>query len=334
MSDTKGRDGKFTCAILNKALISVFKGRISDARNRDTAISRCDVSVQDSDERAACRLVIKMICAHGVTKAYELTYEATEVVHALFDRNTANNRWTTSALFLKEFSEHFGPKAEQLDIYLEDEKVTFLSFTDKIVNSKNEVLKAPLKTAVAVSTSDFDDFSAQEKLHIVVSVKDFKSIVSHAAITNASISAYYSNPGRPLQFSYSDGGMTSNFTLMTAGDYGETPVPSAEASNAPTRQASRATSMAATAAEESRQQSERSIDMPPPAVPNTRRTIRKLGQNDKTKQQREDPESLFVPEEDDTRWDPPDYENDEESMGWDASFQPVSIHVPTLDPSY
>ena len=92
--------------------------------------------------------------------------------------------------------------------------------------------------------------------------------------------------------------------------------------------------MAATAAEESRQQSERSIDMPPPAVPNTRRTIRKLGQNDKTKQQREDPESLFVPEEDDTRWDPPDYENDEESMGWDASFQPVSIHVPTLDPSY
>jgi len=57
--------------------------------------------------------------------------------HALFDRNTASNHWTTRALFLKEFSEYFGAKAEQLDMYLEDDKVTFLSFTDKIVNSKN-----------------------------------------------------------------------------------------------------------------------------------------------------------------------------------------------------
>jgi cell cycle checkpoint control protein RAD9A len=75
--------------------------------------------------------------AAGVTKVYELTYESIEVVHALFDRNTANNHWTTNALFLKDFSEHFGPKAEQLDIYLEDGKVTFMSFTDKVVNSKN-----------------------------------------------------------------------------------------------------------------------------------------------------------------------------------------------------
>lgn len=68
---------------------------------------------------------------------YELTYEATEVVHALFDSTSAVNHWATNALFLKDFSEHFSPKAEQLDIYLEDGKVTFLSFTDKIVNSKN-----------------------------------------------------------------------------------------------------------------------------------------------------------------------------------------------------
>ena len=119
--------------------------------------------------------------------------------------------------------------------------------------------------------------------------------------------------------------MTSNFTLMTAGDYGDTPAPSADTSAAPTRHASRAPSMAASAAEETRRQAERSIDMPPPAVPNARRTGRKLGQNDKSKQQKEEQNPLFVPGEDDTRWDPPDYENEEEeSMGWDASFQPVS----------
>ena len=58
-------------------------------------------------------------------------------MHALFDRTTANNRWSMGSSFLKEFADYFGPKAEQLDIYYEEGKVTFLSFTDKIINSKN-----------------------------------------------------------------------------------------------------------------------------------------------------------------------------------------------------
>ena len=57
-------------------------------------------------------------------------------MHALFDKNTASNHWSIRSGFLRQFSEYFGPKAEQLDIYAEDAKVTFLSFTDKIVNSK------------------------------------------------------------------------------------------------------------------------------------------------------------------------------------------------------
>ena len=62
--DGGGQDGKFTCSLTNKALLSVFKARINDVRNRDTAISRCEVNVQDSDEQAECRLIIKMVCAH------------------------------------------------------------------------------------------------------------------------------------------------------------------------------------------------------------------------------------------------------------------------------
>jgi cell cycle checkpoint control protein RAD9A len=58
-------------------------------------------------------------------------------MHALFDKNTANNRWSMRSPFLKEFADYFGPKAEQLDIYFEEGKVTFLSFTDKVISSKN-----------------------------------------------------------------------------------------------------------------------------------------------------------------------------------------------------
>jgi cell cycle checkpoint control protein RAD9A len=70
--------------------------------------------------------------------------------------------------------------------------------------------------------------------------------------------------------------------------------------------------------------------MPPPAIPNTRKPVRKLGQNDtnggsRTVQQDDNDDSLFVPlEEEDQRWDPADYENDEETLAWDASANNVS----------
>ncbi|QDS75670.1 hypothetical protein FKW77_007473 [Venturia effusa] len=335
-----GDDGRFTCSIPNKALISVFKARITDARGRETAIDRCEVHVQDQADETQCRFIIRMICNHGVTKTYKLTYESTEVMHALFDRTTANNRWSMRSPFLKEFSDYFGPKAEQLDIYYEEGKVTFLSFTDKVISSKNEILKHPLKTAVSVNKTDFEHFDAQEKLHIIISVKDFKSIVNHAdTLHNTPVNAYYSAPGRPFQFSYSKEGIQCQFTLMTTGEYNGTPTPSAapvDAPNAGPPSIPRAQSTVSMASESRRSNV---VDMPPPAKPAPRRPVRKLGQNENgpssqfRQQTEEDPDSLFVPAaEEDRRWEPMEYDNDndEEAMVWDASASHDDGFHPTI----
>jgi len=81
-----------------------------------------------------------------------------------------------------------------------------------------EALKHPLETAISLHTSDFEDFHMQQDMHIVISVKDFKAIVTHADTLRASISAHFSFPTRPLQFNYHNLGMHSEFTLMTTGD--------------------------------------------------------------------------------------------------------------------
>lgn len=54
-----------TLLITTEALLSVFKGRLIDAREKDTAIESCEVSIQESPEKAECRLVVRMICRHG-----------------------------------------------------------------------------------------------------------------------------------------------------------------------------------------------------------------------------------------------------------------------------
>jgi cell cycle checkpoint control protein RAD9A len=136
-----------------KALLSVFKGRLHDPLGRDGAIDRCEVSVQERENEAQCRFIVKMVCNQGVIKTYKLTYEAVHVMHALFDRSVAKNRWSMHSSAVKEYIEYFGTKTEMLDIYAgEDGRCVFKSYTEKISNGK-EILKHPLVTAVAVNTS-------------------------------------------------------------------------------------------------------------------------------------------------------------------------------------
>lgn len=320
-----------------KALLSVFKGRLHDPLGRDGAIDRCEVSVQERENEAQCRFIVKMVCNQGVIKTYKLTYEAVDVMHALFDRNVAKNRWTMDSGAIKEYIEYFGTKTEMLDIFAgEDGRCVFKSYTEKITNGK-EILKHPLVTAVAVNTSDFKNFNVQPGLHIIVSVKDFKAIVIHADTLKTSLNAYYSQPTRPLQFSYGCDGLLCEFTLMTSGDYNAaptTPTPAPQALSS--RHTSRAPSTTTGRTDSRSMRSE----MLPPVEPASRRDrsgrLRNPGSRPPPAQQ--DPESLFVPdpeearrreEEEDSTWAPLDYEK-EETLGWDASANHDASVFPTF----
>ena len=51
---------------LQQALLSVFKGRLGDVRDKDTAVERCECHIQDQPDKTECRLFVRMLCRHGV----------------------------------------------------------------------------------------------------------------------------------------------------------------------------------------------------------------------------------------------------------------------------
>ena len=65
-----------------------------------------------------------------------MTYEPTEVVHAIFDQATTRNRWTMQARMLREFVEHFGQRTEQLEMHSENGRVSFTSYTEMIKDGR------------------------------------------------------------------------------------------------------------------------------------------------------------------------------------------------------
>lgn len=190
----------------------------------------------------------------------------------------------------------------------------------------------------------------EDKLQIVVSIKDIRAITQHAAITGNAIAARYSLPARPMQLSYASDAISCEFLIMTVGERGGNPAqrtkkvrkgaPSSNNHVPPHLEAtSRRTSAAPsqTMAEIQRQQSE----MPPPASsrqpPNptprlsaAKASASRIGAFDFRPSQRPPPptlrsDSLFVEDE---AWEPvrdEDEDGDEDArLEWDHSADPVS----------
>ncbi|KAK3399320.1 Rad9-domain-containing protein [Sordaria brevicollis] len=216
---------RFFCQLYIRSLLSIFRSRqgSDSARDKDASIERCDVAIDDGPGKKS-RLIARVSCRNGITASHSLPFESKPPTHAKFDKNEAANHWSISSNTLRQLMDHFGPGIELLDINTDDDDhvVNFTCFTDTVQkrgpHSNEAVLKKPLHTNISVEMAEFDEVDVQDKLHIIISVKDFRASLQHAQITSGELATYYSEPGRPMKLSYSADGIMCDFILMTVGE--------------------------------------------------------------------------------------------------------------------
>ncbi|ROW17741.1 hypothetical protein VPNG_00682 [Cytospora leucostoma] len=299
-------------------------------RDRDnvTTIERCDVSIDDGPGKKS-RFIAKIFCRNGITATHRLSFEAKAPVHAKFDKEEAIHHWTINPRTLRSLMEHFGPGIDLLDINTDgDNVVNFTCFTEKQAS--------PLHTSIAVEMDEFDNIEVAEKLHIIISVRDFRAILQHANWTSSELNAAYSTPGRPMKIAYNGDGIICDFVLMTVDEKGT--AAQKKGQNKAATKASRPALNAApnTPAAEandhvrqpnpSKEQQAQQASMPPPA----RRSVApRSSQFDIRAPFAQPPstlksDSLFLPQPDeDEQWEPVNPDEDEEGenprLEWGAS---------------
>jgi len=64
-------DHVFDSLINHKALLSVFRQRYLDSKDKDTAIERCELALGDKLTRGECRILVRFICKHGISSNFE-----------------------------------------------------------------------------------------------------------------------------------------------------------------------------------------------------------------------------------------------------------------------
>ncbi|KAI1102611.1 Rad9-domain-containing protein [Jackrogersella minutella] len=335
---------KYFCKLYNRALLSLFRARSGDTlheREKDTTIEHCDVAIVDEPGKKS-RFITKIVFRNGITTKYRLPFEVTPPVHAKFDKDQATNHWSIPSRTVRQLMDHFGPGIEYLDIHSEDEDtVNFTCFTEKVKNGE-EVLKKPLHTSIAIERDEFEDFVVEEdKLHIVISVKDFRAAIQHAGLLGCQISAYYSMPSKPMQLKYESDGIKCEFLLMTVGERGapgqkaKRTRGSAKGPKPPQLEAaaSRAASHAPTPVPQQPAPQPRASRVDP--VPSLRPPITRPSQ--RPPPATFESESLFVPQDDEHQWDPVNVGEDEDEeenarLEWDVrgDFHPPASNMRSM----
>lgn len=165
----------------------------------------------------------------------------------------------------------------------------------------------------------------EDKLHVAVSVKDFRAVVLHADTLGVSVSAQYSHPSRPMQLSYDRDGIVCQFTLMTTGYFRggtATPAPliAPRASTTSSRQEYRPTGTAETPASPARSLPARPRMGAETSAPTLTGHSKPRPSQPRPKTSLEY-DSLFFPEQaEDQRWnDEGPRHEDDGVLGWDAS---------------
>ncbi|KAG6118669.1 hypothetical protein E4U13_008357 [Claviceps humidiphila] len=202
---------RFYCTLYIRALISLFRSRSGSDAQRDaekqSLIDRCDVVVEDG-EGIRSRFIVRIVFRNGLTSTHRLPFEVAVPVHAKFNKQDAPYHWTISSRTLRQLMDHFGPGIEYLDINTDGDHVNFTCFSEKTISE---------------DADEFDDIDVEDKLHIVISVKDFRAIIQHAGVTGNAISARYSLPAKPIHLSYSGDALSCEFLVMTVGERGKNP---------------------------------------------------------------------------------------------------------------
>lgn len=176
----------------------------------------------------------------------------------------------------------------------------------------------------------------EERVHIGISVKDFKSIVLHAETLKASITSRFSHPSRPMQLTYREHGIQCEFTLMTTGEYrGDSVTPAPTLTRNASVMSNHLQSHQSTGLQRSTVDQEMSHAMPPPVQPASRSfgkeppSQRPSRPSPPPPKPSVDEESLFVSQGDDEpKWGESNFDDDVDILGWDASAKNVrkSLH--------
>ncbi|XP_017283719.1 cell cycle checkpoint control protein RAD9A isoform X1 [Kryptolebias marmoratus] len=195
----------FRCKLAVKSVQTVFRS----VATLEKTVEKCHVEL----DKAKDRLTFTLHCKHGLLKTHNLSYQDTESLQAVFDKDSCANVFRAQSRVLVETVVHFPPSVEEVTVAVSSERM----WVRNHVEDEAERSKA-LLTELCLAADEFDHFAVGAPNSITFCLKELRGLLVFAESTGLPVSVYFHEPGSPVVFSVTDSVLEGNFVLATLSD--------------------------------------------------------------------------------------------------------------------
>ncbi|KAL0974204.1 hypothetical protein UPYG_G00217060 [Umbra pygmaea] len=195
----------FRCKMSIKCVQAVFRSLSS----LEKTVEKCHIEL-DGDKS---RLTFTLHCKHGLLKTHNLSFQDSESLLAVFDKDSCSNVLRAQPRLLVDTVLHFPPALEEVTLSVSGERVWFRNHLE----DEPEQSKAML-TELCLSSDEFDHFAIGAQSSITFCLKELRGLLVFAESTGLPISVHFDQPGSPVVLSVTDSVLEVNFVLATLSD--------------------------------------------------------------------------------------------------------------------
>ncbi|XP_044061234.1 cell cycle checkpoint control protein RAD9A isoform X2 [Siniperca chuatsi] len=188
-----------------KSVQAVFRSLAS----LEKTVEKCHIELDEQKNR----LRFTLHCRHGLLKTHNLSFQDSESLQAVFDKDSCANVFRSQPRLLVDTVMHFPPSLEEVTVSVSDERMWIRNH----VEDESDQSKAML-TELCLASDEFDHFAVQAHNSVTFCLKELRGLLVFAESTGLPISVYFDEPGSPVVLSVTDSVLEGNFVLATLSD--------------------------------------------------------------------------------------------------------------------
>ncbi|XP_010752252.2 cell cycle checkpoint control protein RAD9A [Larimichthys crocea] len=194
----------FRCKMAIKSVQAVFRSLAS----LEKTVEKCHIELDEQKNR----LTFTLHCKHGLLKTHNLSFQDSESLQAVFDKDSYANVFRSHPRLLVDTVVHFPPSLEEVTVSVSDERMWVRNHVEEEDQSK------AMLTELCLASDEFDHFAVQTHNSVTFCLKELRGLLVFAESTGLPISMYFDEPGSPVVLSVTDSVLEGNFVLATLSD--------------------------------------------------------------------------------------------------------------------
>uniref|UniRef100_A0A3Q3LUX2 Cell cycle checkpoint control protein RAD9A n=1 Tax=Labrus bergylta TaxID=56723 RepID=A0A3Q3LUX2_9LABR len=162
----------------------------------EKTVEKCHIELDEQKNR----LTFTLHCKHGLLKTHNLSFQDSESLQAVFDKDSYAN----------EFRSH--PRSVNISSFYFKREIQSSFSLD---NLQIFVLSKAMLTELCLASDEFDHFAVKAHNSVTFCLKELRGLLVFAESTGLPISMYFDEPGSPVVLSVTDNVLEGNFVLAT-----------------------------------------------------------------------------------------------------------------------